>query len=213
MAPRLLIEECARLKIGSLFKSGRVGAGSSGKWRGQKWRIDGPFLLMSDRSWRLVPSARKNVLATQWLLLDATGRRCASLFMTPDGRVGTRWELGLRYRSQTLWTGKRLAHRRHKAIEKLVGRTDFKGVRDHPAYVPDRPKRMRRTTYRRIRKRLTTTPRSAPELDELISLMGQRPGDATCTSSGADDEITSLAPEVRMAIALSISDRVTACGC
>jgi hypothetical protein len=91
----------------------------------------------------------------------------------PDGRVGTRGELELRYKSQTLWTGKRLAHRRHKVIEKLAGSTDFQWVRDHPTYVPEKPKRMRRATYRRLRKRLTTTPRKHPELDELTSLMGQ----------------------------------------
>jgi hypothetical protein len=58
--------------------------------------------------------------------------------MTPDGRVGTRCELELRYKSQTMWTKKRLAHRRHKAIEKLDGPTDFKWVRDHPTYVPEK---------------------------------------------------------------------------
>jgi hypothetical protein len=42
--------------------------------------------------------------------------------MTPDGKVGTRAQLELRCKSQTLWTKKRLAHRRHKAIEKLACR-------------------------------------------------------------------------------------------
>jgi hypothetical protein len=93
--------------------------------------------------------------------------------MTPDGRVGTRAELELRYKSQTLWTKKRLAHRRHKAIEKLAGSSDFQWVRDHPTYVPEKPKRMRWRTYRRLRKRLMTTPRKQLELDELTSLMGQ----------------------------------------
>ena len=84
------------------------------------------------------------------------GRRYRNLFMTPDGRVGARVELGLRYKSETLWTGKRLAHRRHKVIEKLAGKTDFRWVWKHPTYVPDRPKRMKRRTYRRLRKMLTT---------------------------------------------------------
>jgi hypothetical protein len=79
------------------------------------------------------------------------------MFMTPDGRAGTRWELDLRYKSETMWTGKRLAHRRHKVIEKLAGTTDFQWVPDHPTYVPDRPKRMRRTTYRRLRNRLVAS--------------------------------------------------------
>ena len=88
------------------------------------------------------------------MLRDATGPRVTAMFMTPDGRVGTRWELDLRYKSETMWTGKRLARRRHKVIEKLAGTTDFQWVRDHPTYVPDRRKRMRRTTYRRLRHRL-----------------------------------------------------------
>jgi len=173
---RLLVEDCARLEIGSLFRSGRVGAGSSGTWRGQRWRIESPFLVMSGTRWRLVPAPRKNVRGVQWLLLDGTGRKCTSLFMTPDGRVGTRWELELRYKSQTMWTGKRLAHRRHKVIEKLAGRTDLQWVREHPTYVPDRPKGMRWRTFRRLRKRLVITPRKEPELDELTKLTGQRPG-------------------------------------
>ena len=91
------------------------------------------------------------------MLRDATGPRVTAMFMTPDGRVGTRWELDLRYKSETMWTGKRLARRRHKVIEKLAGTTDFQWVRDHPTYVPDRPKRMRRTTYRRLRNRLVAS--------------------------------------------------------
>jgi hypothetical protein len=137
------------------------------------WRIVGPLLVMSDKSWRLLPAPRQNVRGVQWLLMDGTGRRCTSLFMTPDGRIGTRWELGLRYRSQTMWTGKRLAHRRHKVIEKLTGPTDYHWARDHPTYVPEKPKRMRWSTYRRLRKRLTTTPRRHPELDEFMSLIDQ----------------------------------------
>ena len=169
----LTVESCHRLDLKRLFRSGRIGPGSTGSWRGQRWRIDGPFLEMSGNRWRLVPTPRKNVRGVQWLLQDATGRRCTCLFMTPDGRVGTRGELELRYKSQTMWTKKRLAHRRHKAIEKLAGRTDLQWVQNHPTYVPEKPKRMRWKTFRRLRKRLVTTPRQQPELDELTSLMGQ----------------------------------------
>jgi hypothetical protein len=169
----LTVDACHRLDLKRLFRSGRIGLGSAGSWRGQRRRIDGSFLEMSGNGWRLVPTPRKNVRGVQWLLQDAAGRRCTGLFMMPDGRVGTRWELGARYKSQTLWTKKRLAHRRHKAIEKLAGRTDLQWVWDHPTHVPDRPKRMRWRTYRRLRKRLVTTPRKQPGLDELTSLMGQ----------------------------------------
>jgi hypothetical protein len=159
MAPRLLIEDCARLKIGSLFKSGRVGAGSSGTWRGQRWRIDGSFLVMQNKCWKLVPTQQKNVTGTTWLLQSSKdGRRYRHLLMTPDGRVGTRGELvGIRYRSQRMWTKKKqTAYRRHKAIEKLDGPTDFAWVQAHENYVPDKPKLMRQTTFRRLRKRLVT---------------------------------------------------------
>jgi hypothetical protein len=172
---RLLVEDCYRLHIGSLFKSGRVGAGSSGTWRGQRWQIEGAFLVMQDKRWKLVPAQQKNVRGTQWYVQSSKdGRRYRHLLMTPDAAVGTRGELtGIRYRSETVWTGKRLAHRRHKVIERLAGPTSFDWIREHPMYVPDRPKRMRRTTYRRLRKRLTTTPRKQPELDELTSVMGR----------------------------------------
>jgi hypothetical protein len=173
----ITVESCRRLDLKRLFQTGRVGPGSTGTWRGQRWRIDGPFLEMSGHRWRLVTAPRKNVRGVQWLLLDATGRRVTTLFMTPDGRVGTRWELDLRYKSETMWTKKRLAHRRQKVVEQLEGPTEFQWVRDHPNYVPDRPKGMRRTTYRRLRKRLVTTPRKQPELDELVTLVGRRPGD------------------------------------
>jgi hypothetical protein len=56
-----------------------------------------------------------------------------------------------------MWTEKKQrAYHRHKAIEKLDGPTDFAWVQDHPDYVPDKPKLMRQTTFRRLRKRLVT---------------------------------------------------------
>ena len=159
MAGRLLVEDCSRLEVGRLFKSGRFGAGSSGTWRGQRWRIDGSFLVMSERAWKLFPTRQKNVGGIQWYVQSQKdGRRYRHLFMAPDGRVGTRVELGLRYRSQRMWTKKKqVAHRRHKAIEKLIGPTDFNWVMDHENYVPEKPKLMRHRTYRRIRKRLEGT--------------------------------------------------------
>jgi hypothetical protein len=157
MVPRLLIEDCARLEIKRLFKSGRVGAGSTGTWRGQRWRIDGSFLVIRDRSWRLVPAQQKNVEGTSWVVQSLKdGRRYRHLLMTPDGRVGTRGEIGgIRYRSQRMWTKKKQsAYRRHKAIEKLIGPTDLAWVQAHENYVPEKPKLMRVRTYRRIKKRL-----------------------------------------------------------
>ena len=158
MVRRLLVEECARLKIGSLFKTGRVGAGSSGTWRGQRWRIERDFLVMQDQRWKLIPTRQKNVEGTSWVVESGKDhRRYRHLLMTPEGRVGTRGELGgIRYRSQRMWTKKKQsAHRRHKAIEKLIGPTDLAWVQAHASFVPEKPKLMRQRTYRRIRKRIT----------------------------------------------------------
>jgi hypothetical protein len=158
---RLMIEDCARLDLKLLFKLGRVGAGSTGTSRGRRWKIVGSFLVISDRSWKLVPTQQKNVKGTQWYVQTEDGRRYRHLLMTPDGSVGTRGELvGIRYRSQRMWTKKKqTAYRRHKVIAKLDGPTDFAWVQAHENYVPDKPKLMRQTTFRRLRKRLVMTPR------------------------------------------------------
>jgi len=169
MVGRLLMEDCARLEIKNLFRSGRMGAGSSGSWRGQRWRIDGPFLVMSDNRWKLVPTQQKNVKGTTWMVQSSKdGRRYRHLLMTPDGRVGTRTELGARYRSHAMWR-KRLDLRRHKVIERLAGKTDFDWVRNHPTYVPDRPKWMKQARYRRLRRRLMLARRERPELIDVFS--------------------------------------------
>jgi hypothetical protein len=177
MAHRLLVEDCARLEIKNLFRSGRVGAGSSGSWRGQKWRIDGPFLVMSDNRWKLISVQQKNVPGTTWLVQSSKdGRRYRHLLMTPDGRVGTRGELvGIRYRSQQMWTKKKQrGYRRHKVIEKLDGPTDFDWVTEHENYVPKKRRRMRATTYRRLRKRLVITPKDQPAQNRLANAMGRK---------------------------------------
>ena len=96
--------------------------------------------------------------------------------MTPDGRVGTRGELvWIRYRSQRMWTRrKQRAYRHHKIIERLDGPTDFKWVAEHENYVPKKRRRMRSTTYRRLRKRLVTTPKVQPAQNQLANVMGWR---------------------------------------
>ena len=179
MAPRLLIEDCARLELKRLFRSGRIGAGSSGTWRGQRWRIEGPFLVMSGSRWRLIPSQQKNVRGTTWLVQSSKdGRRYRHLLMTPSGLIGTRGELaGIRYRSQRMWTKrKQRAYRRHKIIEKLDGPTDLKWVTEHENYVPKKRRRMRATTYRRLRKRLVTTPKDQPAQKQLANAIGRKAG-------------------------------------
>jgi hypothetical protein len=184
---RLIVEYCAKFDIATPFRSRvvRFDGISEGVRHGPTWRTylsdRGSFIEISGQRWALVPFLRKNVRGVEWFVQGTDGRRHRHLLVAPDGRVGIRPELGARYRSEIMWTGKRLAHRRHKVIEKLAGKTDFQWVRDHPTYVPDRPKRTRRTTYRRLRDRLTNTPRKHPELHELMSLM--RPTSARVTSS------------------------------
>jgi hypothetical protein len=77
-----------------------------------------------------------------------------TLFVTPDGEVGSRLELHLKYRSQRLWRGKRLAWARAKVIERLEGPVDFEWVRDHPEHLPPKPKWMKQAGYRKLRKKL-----------------------------------------------------------
>jgi hypothetical protein len=152
-----------------------VGAVSSGTWRGQRWLIDGPFLVILDKCWRLVPTQQKNVRGTTWLIQSSKdGRRYRHLLMTPDGRIGTRGELvGIRYQSQRMWTKKKQrAYRRHKIIAKLHSPTDFKWVTEHENYVPKKRRRMRATTYRRLRERLVTTPKDQPAQKQLANAMG-----------------------------------------
>jgi hypothetical protein len=64
--------------------------------------------------------------------------------------------------------------RLHKIIEKLGGPTDFSWVVEHENYVPKKRRRMRATTYRRLRKRLVTTPKDQPAQNQLANAMGWR---------------------------------------
>jgi hypothetical protein len=176
MGSRLTVEDCRRFDIAALFRSRvvRFDGVTEGVWHSLAWRTflsdRGSFLEISGRRWSLVPIRRKNVLGVQWLVLGRDGRRYRHLLVAPDGRVGTRTELGARYRSQRLWTArKQRAWRRAKVIEKLDGPTEFQWVMEHENYVPEKPRSQRWTTYRRLRKRLVTTPREQPELSELPS--------------------------------------------
>src|SRR5579864_7267899 len=125
--PHLVVEDCSIFDVAALFRSRvvRFDGVTEGQCNGLAWRMylsaRGPFIEMADRRWKLVPIERRNVLRVQWFVLGKDGRRYRHLLGAPDGRVGTRTELGARYKSQTMWSGKRLAHRRHKVIEKLVG--------------------------------------------------------------------------------------------
>jgi hypothetical protein len=97
------------------------------------------------------------VEGARWYLRDRTGKRVTSLFMTPDGRLGSRTELRLRYTSQRLWTDKKQrAWQRMKVVERLEGPASFSWVVDHPDYVSRKKRLMSATTYRKLMARLET---------------------------------------------------------
>jgi hypothetical protein len=161
---RLVVEDCYSLNIQrDLFRERllKFDALTEGTWNGLRWRVllseTGSFIDISGHRWELVPhpsssSARWYV---RWYVSDHTGRRVSSLYLTPTGQLGSRWELGARYRSQRLWTKKRQrAWQRFKVLQRLEGPTDFKWVQDHSSYVARKPKRMERVTYDRLTRRL-----------------------------------------------------------
>jgi hypothetical protein len=123
------VEDCARLNVTrDLFSTGRVkfDGRSSGTWNGVTWRT-----LVSDQGsfrtrWELVPHVSSSEIeGARWYLRDQTGKRVASLFVTPDGDVGSRLELRLRYSSQRLWMDKKKrAWKRLKVVTGIDGPTD-----------------------------------------------------------------------------------------
>jgi hypothetical protein len=156
------VEDCLRFDVQrELFRTKRVrfDAVTEGDWSGLRWRAilsdRGSYLEMSGRRWELVPwASTSRVNGVRWYVRGSDGKLVTSLFVTPDGRVGTRWEQGLKYRSQRLWTKKRLAWARAKVIQRLAGPMDFEWVRDHPDYLPRKPKCMKQARYRKLRKKL-----------------------------------------------------------
>jgi hypothetical protein len=167
---RLVVEDCERFDVQrEIFRSRRLrfNAVTEGTWKGLRWRVllsetgsfiemgGGPDSCRACRRWELVPHGSSSpVDGVRWYVHDHTGRRVTELFLTPDGMLGTRWELAIKYRSQRLWTRKRLAWARQKVIERLEGLTDFNWVRDHPDHLPRKPKWMKQARYRKLRKRL-----------------------------------------------------------
>jgi hypothetical protein len=161
---KLCVEDCLRFDVQrELFRKRRVrfDAVTQGDWSGLRWRVvlseRGSYLEMLGRRWELVPWASSSrVNGVRWYVRGSDGKLVTSLFVTPDGRVGTWWELGLKYRSERLWTKKRLVWARARVIERLEGPTDFNWVRDHPDHLPKKPKWMKQARYRRLRKKLVT---------------------------------------------------------
>jgi hypothetical protein len=167
---RLVVEDCERFDVQrEIFRSRRLrfNAVTEGTWKGLRWRVllsetgsfiemdGGPDSCRACRRWELVPHGSSSpVDGVRWYFVGSDGRRVTSLFLTPDGRLGTRWELGLKYKSQRLWTRKRLAWARLKVIVRLEGPTEFGWVRSHPDHLPGKPKWMKQARYRRLRRKL-----------------------------------------------------------
>jgi hypothetical protein len=118
---------------------------SFGQWDGLTWRTlvsaNGSFIEIGKTRWELVPHVSSSERdGARWHLRDRTGKRVTSLFMTPDclfmipdGDVGSRWELSIRYRSQRLWREKRLAWARATVIERLEGPVEFQWAANIPS--------------------------------------------------------------------------------
>jgi hypothetical protein len=171
---RLVVEDCERFDVQrELFRPRRLrfNAVTEGTWKGLRWRVllseTGSFIEVSGSRWELVPHPSSSPLdGVRWYLVGSDGRRVTSLFLTPDGKIGTRWELGLKYRSQRLWTKKRLAWARQKVIERLEGPTDFGWVRAHPDHIPRKPKWMKQARYRKLRTKLVM--QASASLDDCL---------------------------------------------
>src|SRR5579871_6735134 len=126
---KLCVEACLLFDAQrEVFRTGRVrfDAVTCGTWNGIRWLVvlseRGSYLEMSGRRWELVPWASSSrVDGVRWYVRGSDGRLVTSLLVTLDGRIGTRWGLGLKYRSQRLWTKKRQAWARAKVIERLDG--------------------------------------------------------------------------------------------
>jgi hypothetical protein len=149
-------EECKELNLQrELFSTHKIKIGrtSTGTWQGLTWTANtiptGSWFTIANKTWELTPLlSRSRIAGVRWFLIDRHGNRVRSLFLTPAGAVGSRWELQLLYRCSRLCHDKRrAAWGRKKLIEKLDGPTDYQWVRSHPYYRPKKPRLVRYTTY------------------------------------------------------------------
>jgi hypothetical protein len=164
-----LIEDCRRIDVQDLIRTELNGSGFQAFHLDQLPSAafissgDGSFLEVAGRRFALIRSAIPQGRWRWFVQCPATGRRCAALFITPQGQVGTRHLLRLTYRCARVPLSKRASHRRWRAFERLQGPTDQDWVEAHPEVTPRRPKRrwadgrvigMRWRTYRKIVARL-----------------------------------------------------------
>jgi len=108
--------------------------------------------------WKLVPMIIPTLKGgVRWYFVDHTGRRVDYLLVVGD-RLGSRWGLGTRYRSQRLHSRKKeRAWARKRYVDKLApSPVTLQFCVDHPDYLADKPKgrRMYKSRVRSIRRRL-----------------------------------------------------------
>jgi hypothetical protein len=115
----------------------------------------GSWFSITNQTWELVPHpSSSRIQGVRWFLIDRNGKRVRSLFLTPSGQVGSRWEVKLEYLSHRLTTDKRRAWARSKLISRLDAPTSLDWARSHPDYLPKRPRLTRKTTHQKITDRL-----------------------------------------------------------
>ena len=104
-------------------------------------------------------------ITDRWAVRDGDGRRYTKIYLLQDRRFGTRYGLGLIYKTQCMTKKTRRLRARHKLIEQLEGgRRGMDYVQTLPPdYVPKRRTRkengrygmgMRRRRYNKLRMRL-----------------------------------------------------------
>jgi hypothetical protein len=165
---QLTVNDCAKF---DLYRDFAISRGS-GVWHGISWRIERGVLYMGTGAWPLSRQVLRGKLRNggsprqRFFLVGKDNRRSRTILLTPDGLLGTRGELGLKYRSSILSTRRRKASTRAKIIGRLCGETPtIDWAASHPEYVPRKMRpRMRQTTISRLWRRLM---RDFPEVSWL----------------------------------------------
>jgi len=167
---RTLIEDTRKIRIQSLYNSGkiRVGQTTSGHLLGrdsprftaflgansygwlqignQKWAIESRGMQRISRKTRL-----PIIGGIRLYLISSNNRRHSNLFLTTDNRVGTVSELGLIWKTKRLRKSNRALNRRRKLLQLLRANPgDLDWVKQHPDYPMKKPYGMSRKRFRRL---------------------------------------------------------------
>ena len=159
---KFTVEDCQRFDVHRELAHIRLNGWTTGSWRGLTWKTyvsaNGSVIQIGEHSWKLVLRlASTEIGGTRWHVKgrDHRQRVVRELLVTPDGKIGTRWELKCRYKSQRLWSEKRQrGWQRQKILEKLHYHADPEWICDHPTFIPPRPKWMKQVRYQKLTERL-----------------------------------------------------------